>query len=70
MADYKERIEAEYKAIEKGPKILKKQTLTKERYKKEYSPLVEELSGIIQLDNDFNFKEGYSNYLMDKYNKN
>jgi len=35
--------------------------------KKKYSPLVEELSGIISLDQDFDFKEDYSNYLTEKY---
>lgn len=35
--------------------------------KKKYSPLVEELSGIISLEQDFDFMEDYSNYLIKKY---
>ena len=34
---------------------------------KNYSPLVEELSGIINLDKKFDFKEEYTNYLIEKY---
>jgi len=34
---------------------------------KKYPPLVEELSGIIHLDKDFNFKDDYTNYLIEKY---
>jgi hypothetical protein len=29
--------------------------------------LVNELSGIIKLDDDFNYKEAHSNYLIEKY---
>ena len=39
----------------------------KEYAQRKYSPLVEELSGIISLDQDFDFKEDYSNYLIEKY---
>jgi predicted metalloendopeptidase len=34
---------------------------------KKYSPLVEELSGIIHLDEEFYFKEDYTTYLIEKY---
>jgi hypothetical protein len=34
---------------------------------KKISPLVEELSGVIQLDKDFDFREDYTNYLIEKY---
>jgi hypothetical protein len=34
---------------------------------KRYSPLVEELSGVISLDGDFGFKEEYTDYLIEKY---
>ena len=34
---------------------------------KKYSPLVEELSGIIRLDKDFDFKDEYTGYLIEKY---
>ena len=34
---------------------------------KKYSPLVEELSGIIRLDKDFDFKDDYTGYLIEKY---
>jgi len=33
----------------------------------EISPLVESLSGVIHLDNDFDYKSNYSNYLTEKY---
>ncbi|MFO7826445.1 MAG: DUF6364 family protein [Cyclobacterium sp.] len=33
----------------------------------EISPLVKSLSGIIELDGDFNYKEAYSDYLLNKY---
>jgi hypothetical protein len=39
----------------------------KQDKEKKYSPLVEELSGIINLDKDFDFKEDYTNYLIEKY---
>ena len=31
------------------------------------TPLVESLSGVIELDSDFNYKEEYSNYLTEKF---
>lgn len=33
----------------------------------EISPVVKELSGIIKLDNDFNLREEYGSYIMEKY---
>lgn len=33
----------------------------------EITPLVESLSGVIQLSDDFDFKKDYSNYLTKKY---
>jgi len=33
----------------------------------EITPLVESLSGVIHLSDDFNLKQDYSNYLTDKY---
>ena len=33
----------------------------------EITPLVESLSGVIHLSEDFNLKQDYSNYLTDKY---
>jgi len=33
----------------------------------EITPLVESLSGVIELEKDFNYKNGYSDYLMEKY---
>lgn len=43
-------------------------TLTR-RIKKEpdITPLVESLSGVITLDEDFDEKEAYTNYLLEKY---
>ncbi|HEX2935504.1 MAG TPA: DUF6364 family protein [Bacteroidales bacterium] len=33
----------------------------------EITPLVKSLSGVIKLDNDFNYKESYTDYLIEKY---
>jgi hypothetical protein len=33
----------------------------------EITPLVESLTGVIELDKDFDYKNGYSDYLMEKY---
>lgn len=33
----------------------------------ELSPIVQELSGIIELPEDFNLKEEYTDYLIEKY---
>jgi len=33
----------------------------------EITPLVESLSGVIHLSDDFNLKQDYSNYLTEKY---
>ncbi len=33
----------------------------------EITPLVKSLSGVIKLENDFNYKESYTDYLMEKY---
>jgi hypothetical protein len=40
--------------------VIKKQVI-------EITPLVESLSGVIKLDNDFNYKESYTDYLIEKY---
>lgn len=33
----------------------------------EITPLVESLSGVISLDNDFDVKDAYTDYLIEKY---
>lgn len=33
----------------------------------EITPLVKSLSGVIKLENDFNYKESYTDYLIEKY---
>lgn len=33
----------------------------------EITPLVESLSGVIKLDKDFDYKESYTDYLIEKY---
>lgn len=33
----------------------------------QYTPLVKELSGVIQLDKDYHFQEDYTDYLIAKY---
>ena len=42
-------------------------TLNKEPSQFVYSPLVNELSGIIHLDEDYDYKSDYASYLEDKY---
>jgi len=34
---------------------------------KDITPFVESLSGIIKLEKDFNYKESYTDYLIEKY---
>lgn len=41
-------------------------TVSKEK-EEETTPLVESLSGVIELDPDFDYKKEYSNYLTEKY---
>ena len=36
-------------------------------FKVQYSPLVNELSGIIRLDENYDYKADYTSYLEDKY---
>ncbi len=40
---------------------------TKRSTKIEITPLVESLSGVIKLDQDFDYKENYTDYLIEKY---
>ena len=43
-------------------------TLTKQkRNSTEITPLVESLSGVINLDEDFDIKDAYTDYLIEKY---
>jgi hypothetical protein len=42
-------------------------TEDKSRYSIEITPLVKSLSGVVQLDPDFDFKKDYSKFLADKY---
>jgi len=43
-------------------------TLTKRKTNAvEITPLVESLSGVISLDDDFDVKEAYTDYLIEKY---
>ncbi len=43
-------------------------TLTKrKRNSTEITPLVESLSGVITLDEDFDIKDAYTDYLIEKY---
>ena len=43
-------------------------TLTKRKKNKLHiTPLVESLSGVITLDKDFDAKDGYADYLIEKY---
>ncbi len=40
---------------------------SKKKQVNEITPLVESLSGVIQLDKDFDYKESYTDYLIEKY---
>ena len=43
-------------------------SLTKKKGQEtEITPLVESLIGVIELDKDFDYKKGYSDYLLEKY---
>ncbi|MBO7583133.1 MAG: hypothetical protein J6T20_05030 [Treponema sp.] len=42
-------------------------TLNKKSSDFEYSPLVNELAGVIQLDENYDYKADYTSYLEDKY---
>ncbi len=43
-------------------------TLTREsKIKSEITPLVKSLSGVIEIPSDFNEKEAYSEYVLEKY---
>jgi len=44
-------------------------SLTKKEQKKEnqITPLVKSLSGVISIDDDFNVKDDYTQYLIEKY---
>ncbi len=41
--------------------------ITKKDSEIEITPLVESLSGVIDLDESFDYKSDYTDYLMDKY---
>jgi len=38
-----------------------------EQHKEAFTPLVKELSGIIDLSDDYDYKESYGDYLSNKY---
>jgi len=40
---------------------------TKKDREIEITPLVKSLSGVIKLDDDFNYRESYTDYLIEKY---
>ena len=40
---------------------------TPQKYKADITPLVESLSGVITLDEDFDVKDAYAEYLIEKY---
>lgn len=42
-------------------------TLVKQKNSTEITPLVESLSGVISLDKNFDEKDAYSDYLIEKY---
>lgn len=43
-------------------------TTETENSEKDLAPIVEELSGIIEIPQDFNLKKEYVDYLIEKYN--
>ena len=44
-----------------------KSLFEKKKSKKSYSPLINELSGVIYLDEGFDFRDDYADYLSEKY---
>jgi len=44
-----------------------KSLFEKKKSKKSYSPLINELSGVIHLDEGFDFRDDYTDYLSEKY---
>ncbi len=39
----------------------------KNKKQRKVNPIIESLTGVIQLDDDTNYKEGYREYLIEKY---
>lgn len=40
---------------------------TKDKADMEITPLVKELSGVLDLDSDYDYKKAYTDYLIEKY---
>lgn len=79
--DTKLTLNVDKNVIEKAKKYAKSQKISLSRLIESYlaslisqkskdiaiSPLVESLSGVIELDKDFDFEQKYTDYLIDKY---
>ncbi|MCP9768686.1 hypothetical protein EGI22_12235 [Lacihabitans sp. LS3-19] len=79
--DTKLTLVADKEIIEKAKQYAKSQKLSLSRLVESYlsslvspkseeseiSPLVKSLSGVIKLENDFDAKEGYTDFLLEKY---
>ena len=79
--DTKLTLVADKEIIEKAKQYAKSQKLSLSRLVESYlsslvstkseeseiSPLVKSLSGVINLKNDFDIKEGYTDFLLEKY---
>jgi hypothetical protein len=48
-------------------KIISKLNMDAIEKTKNYTPMVEELSGVIKIDKDFDFRKEYTDYLIEKY---
>lgn len=56
------------KMVEKCPEsLVDEEKGVRVEYSPEYSPMVKELSGIISLESEINLKDGYTDYLIEKY---
>jgi hypothetical protein len=53
--------------LKKEAKMISKLNIDAVEKAKKYSPLVEELSGVIKIDKDFDFRKEYTDYLIEKY---
>jgi hypothetical protein len=79
--DTKLTLNVDKKVIEKAKAYAKSQKISLSRLIESYlaslisqkskdidiSPLVESLSGVIELDKDFDYKQKYTDYLIEKY---
>ncbi len=66
---YRERFSANgpFSRNKHGEIKAEEEKLENGHFDNDISPLVRELSGVMELDDEFNFDEEYTHYLMEKY---